>query len=36
VGTLTTLIIAAEISDITRFPSARKLAAWAGLTLGLL
>jgi transposase len=32
VGTLTALIIAAEIGDITRFPSARKLAAWAGLT----
>jgi transposase len=26
------LIIAAEVGDITRFPSARKLAAWAGLT----
>jgi hypothetical protein len=32
VGTLTALIIVAEIGDITRFPSARKLAAWAGLT----
>jgi transposase len=31
VGTLTALIIAAEVGDITRFPSARKLAAWAGL-----
>jgi transposase len=32
VGTLTALIIAAEVGDVTRFPSARKLAAWAGLT----
>ncbi|MGW0999719.1 IS110 family transposase [Streptomyces sp. NPDC002523] len=32
VGTLTALIIVAEIGDISRFPSARKLTAWAGLT----
>ncbi|WP_406724573.1 IS110 family transposase [Streptomyces sp. GD-15H] len=32
VGVLTALIIAAEIGDVTRFSSARKLAAWAGLT----
>jgi transposase len=32
VGTLTALIIMAEIGDVSRFPSARKLAAWAGLT----
>jgi transposase len=32
VGTLTALTILAEIGDITRFSSARKLAAWAGLT----
>ncbi|MFB6960593.1 transposase [Streptomyces sp. NPDC056309] len=32
VGTLTALVIAAEVGDITRFPSARKLTAWAGLT----
>jgi transposase len=32
VGTLTALIIAAEVGDVTRFPCARKLAAWAGLT----
>ncbi|MEV7859467.1 IS110 family transposase [Streptomyces hirsutus] len=32
VGTLTALMIVAEVGDITRFPSARKLAAWAGLT----
>ena len=28
----TALVILAEIGDITRFPFARKLAAWAGLT----
>ncbi|WP_102922570.1 transposase [Streptomyces noursei] len=32
VGTLTALMIVAEVGDISRFPSARKLAAWAGLT----
>ncbi|WP_165396548.1 IS110 family transposase [Streptomyces sp. F001] len=32
VGTLTALMIVAEVGDVTRFPSARKLAAWAGLT----
>ena len=28
----TALVMLAEIGDITRFPSARKLASWAGLT----
>jgi transposase len=32
VGEFTALIMVAEIGDITRFPSARKLASWAGLT----
>jgi transposase len=32
VGSLTALVILAEVGDITRFGSARKLAAWAGLT----
>jgi len=32
VGEFTALIMLAEIGDITRFPSARKLASWAGLT----
>ena len=32
VGELTALVILAEIGDIDRFGSARKLAAWAGLT----
>jgi transposase len=32
VGTLTALTILAEVGDITRFSSARKLASWAGLT----
>src|SRR5512140_47848 len=32
VGQFTALVMLAEIGDITRFPSARKLAAWAGLT----
>ena len=32
VGEFTALIIVAEIGDITRFPTARKLASWAGLT----
>jgi transposase len=32
VGRFTALVILAEIGDITRFGSARKLASWAGLT----
>jgi transposase len=32
VGQLTAMTLVAEIGDITRFPSARKLCAWAGLT----
>ena len=32
VGEFTVLVMLAEIGDINRFPSARKLAAWAGLT----
>ena len=28
----TALVMVAEIGDITRFPNARKLASWAGLT----
>ncbi|MFE5588028.1 IS110 family transposase [Kitasatospora sp. NPDC056531] len=32
VGVLTALAVVAEVGDITRFPSARKLASWAGLT----
>jgi transposase len=32
VGPFTAMVILAEIGDITRFGSARKLAAWAGLT----
>ena len=32
VGEFTALVMVAEIGDITRDPSARKLAAWAGLT----
>jgi transposase len=32
VGEFTALVILAEVGDITRFPNARKLAAWAGLT----
>lgn len=32
VGEFTALVILAEVGDIARFPSARKLAAWAGLT----
>jgi transposase len=32
VGKLTALVILAEIGDVGRFGSARKLAAWAGLT----
>ena len=31
-GQFTALVVLAEIGDITRFPSARKLASWAGLT----
>jgi transposase len=32
VGQFTALMMLAEIGDISRFPSARKLASWAGLT----
>jgi transposase len=32
VGQFTALVMLAEIGDITRFPTARKLASWAGLT----
>jgi transposase len=32
VGRLTAMTVVAEIGDIGRFPSARKLCAWAGLT----
>jgi transposase len=32
VGLLTAMTLVAEIGDIGRFPSARKLCAWAGLT----
>jgi len=32
VGEFTALVLLAEIGDISRFGSARKLAAWAGLT----
>jgi transposase len=32
VGGFTALVMVAEIGDITRFPGARKLASWAGLT----
>jgi len=32
VGRLTAMTLVAEIGDIGRFPSARKLCAWAGLT----
>jgi transposase len=32
VGQFTALVMLAEIGDISRFPSARKLASWAGLT----
>jgi Transposase IS116/IS110/IS902 family len=32
IGRLTAMTLVAEIGDIRRFPSARKLCAWAGLT----
>ena len=32
VGRLTAMTVVAEIGDIGRFPTARKLCAWAGLT----
>jgi transposase len=32
IGPFTAMVIIAETGDITRFPTARKLAAWAGLT----
>jgi transposase len=32
VGPLTAMIIVAEVGDVSRFSSARKLASWAGLT----
>ncbi|MEU1630912.1 transposase [Streptomyces sp. NPDC020096] len=32
IGILTALVIVTEVGDISRFPDARKLAAWAGLT----
>jgi transposase len=32
IGPFTALVILAEVGDITRFASARKLASWAGLT----
>jgi transposase len=32
VGEFTALVMVAEIGDISRFPSARKLASWVGLT----
>jgi transposase len=32
VGKLTAMTLVAEIGDISRFPSARRLCAWAGLT----
>ncbi len=32
IGLLTAMTLAAEIGDIARFPTARKLCAWAGLT----
>ncbi|MGP4091785.1 IS110 family transposase, partial [Streptomyces sp. KR55] len=31
-GTFTALVIVTEVGDISRFPDARKLASWAGLT----
>jgi transposase len=32
VGVLIALLVVAEVGDVTRFPSARDLASWAGLT----
>ena len=32
IGRLTAMMLVAEIGDISRFPTARKLCAWAGLT----
>ena len=32
VGQFTALVILGEIADVTRFPSVRKVASWAGLT----
>jgi transposase len=32
VGEFTALVILAEVGDVSRFPNARKLTAWAGLT----
>jgi transposase len=32
IGPITAMTLVAEIGDITRFPTARKLCAWAGLT----
>jgi transposase len=32
VGEFTAMVLLAEIGDITRFPNARRLASWAGLT----
>ncbi len=32
IGRLTAMTLLAEIGDIHRFPTARKLCAWAGLT----
>ena len=32
VGEFTALVMVAEIGDVSRFGSARKLASWAGLT----
>ncbi len=32
IGVLTALTLVAEIGDVSRFPTARKLCAWAGLT----
>ena len=32
IGRLTAMTLVAEIGDVSRFPTARKLCAWAGLT----